>query len=495
MAIPASTIVSVTPGTLAPGGTGLLFAGMFLTKDTNVPIGAPMSFATAEAVGDFFGTASPEYAMATVYFQGFDTSSIKPALLWFSQYNTDAVPAYLRGGAVTDLDSVKAITSGSLSVTIDGVTASTSSLNLSSASSFSAAAALIKTALGLTGSATCSYISQHNAFVITSGTTGTASTISYAVTSAAATTLGFTAATGAVLSQGAAAQTSYSGFLDSLVGITSNWVSLATVFEPLTADKEAIATWVAAQGTRYVYVAWDTDSSILGTPSSYTGFGAWLATNEVSGTIPVYNDYYTAAFVCGAIASLNFEETNGRTTLMFRTNSQMPAAKVTTATTYSNLVANGYSAYCQFSVETSPNMLANGQISGSFEWADSYVNAIWIKMNLQASMVTLLQQQKSIPYDEAGYSLIRAAAMDTINSALNFGSIRPGVTPSSSQAAQMNAAAGTTIASTVGTQGWYLQVKSPSAAARAARQSPSITFWYMDGQSVQKIDILAVDVL
>lgn len=494
MAIPASTIVSVTPSVLAPGGTGLQFVAMVLTANANVPIGAPTSFPTAKAVGDYFGTGSSEYLLSQVYFQGFDTSSIKPALIWFAQYNTTNVAAYLRGSAVTDLNAVKAITAGSLTVTIDGVAKTTSSLNLSAASSLSNAATLIATALSLTGGQTCTYSSQFNAFVITSGTTGALSTITYGSGNAAAT-LGLTQAVGAVLSAGAAAQTSYSAFLDQLTAYTSNWVSLMTVAEPLIADKEAIATWVASKNTRFVYVAWDTDATILQTPSSYTGFGKWLSDNSVSGTIPVYNDFYTAAFVCGAIASIDFTQTNGRTTLMFRTNSQMPAPKVLDQTSYANMLANGFNAYCQFSVQTSPNMFANGQISGPFLWADSYIGAVWINVNLQASMVTLLQQQKSIPYNQQGYGLIYATAQDTINAALNFGTIRAGVTPSASQAAQMNADAGTSIDGVVGTRGWYFQVQPASAPTRTARQSPPISLWYMDGEAIQKIDIASVDVL
>ena len=75
MPIPASQLVSVSTGVLSPGGTGLTFAGMFLTQNTNVPIGAPTSFANLTAVGNYFGTTSTEYSAAQVYFQGFDGST------------------------------------------------------------------------------------------------------------------------------------------------------------------------------------------------------------------------------------------------------------------------------------------------------------------------------------------------------------------------------------------------------------------------------------
>lgn len=496
MAIPASTIVSVNPSVLSPGGTGIIFAGMILSDAAALPIGAPTSFATVTAVGDYFGTSSVEYTTAQVYFQGFDGSNIKPGLIWFAKYNTSAVAAFTRGAKITDLAAVQTITAGALSVTIDGVVKSTSTLNLSAATSFSNAASLIATALTLAGGQTCTYDSQLQAFVITSGTTGVASTITY-VTGASATTLKLAQADGAVLSQGAAAQssTTTSAFLDALVGFTQNWVSIMHPATLNLATRQAIATWVSGKNHRYIYAHWDSDATILQSSSSYTGFGKWTKDNSIQDVAQVFDSYHAAAMVCGIAASTDFTQLNGRVNFMFRTNSSMPAAAVDTATEYANLIANGYSAYCQFATQASSNMLANGQVTGSFLWLDSLVNAIWISTNLQADMVALLQAQKSIPYNAQGKAMISLTAMDTINSAVNFGAIRPGVTPSSSQASQMNAAAGRTIDKTVGSRGWYFLVGDASAAVRAARQSPPVTLWYADGQSVQQLNIGSVDVL
>lgn len=493
MPIPASQIVSVSTGVLAPGGSNLTFAGMFLTNNTAVPIGAPTSFANLTAVGNYFGTGSTEYAAAQVYYQGSDTSTVKPGLLWFAQYPSSAVSAYLRGGSVTSLAAVQAITAGSLSVTIDGTLKSTSTLNLSSATSLSNAASLIATALTLSGGQTCTYSSQFNAFVITSGTTGGTSTITYASGNAAAV-LKLDQADGAVISPGAAAATE-SAFMTQLLTYTTNWVTFTTMWEPLIASKEAFATWVGGQSNRYAYVVWDTDATILQTPSAYAGLGAYLKTNNISGVVPIYKNILTAAFVCGIAASTDYTALNGRTNFEFRTNSQIPAADVTDQTSYSNMIANGYSAYCNFSVQSQPNMLANGQISGPFLWCDSYFGSIFLKVNFQADLVALLQAQNSIPYNSQGYALIQAACQDTINAGLNNGVIRSGVTPSASEAAQMNAAAGLRIDNYLGTRGWYFQAKDPGATARAARQTPICNFWYMDGQSVQQINLASIDVL
>jgi hypothetical protein len=102
---------------------------------------------------------------------------------------------------------------------------------------------------------------------------------------------------------------------------------------------------------------------------------------------------------------------------------------------------------------------------------------------------------KSVPYNPQGYGLIRAAVQDPINAALNFGAIRAGVPLSAAQIAEVNAAAGVPIDGLLSTRGWYFQVLPATAQIRALRQSPPCTLWYMDGESVQQINLASIDVL
>jgi hypothetical protein len=570
MAIPASTLVSVTPSVLSPGGTGLNLAAMIVSQNALVPYGPPISFANLTAVGDYFGTSSTEYLMAQVYFQGYDSSAIKPGLIWYGFYPTAAVSAWMRGGAlatwgaslqmtiqaiipaVTASTSTIAgttmtvatvssgvlkagmlltgtgVTSGTrivsqlsgtaggagtytvsiaqtvsataitaaydLSVTIDGSVLTAASLNLASDTSWSAVATTVGTALGLAGGETLVFNSLYNALVLTSGTTGVTSTITYG-SGAAASILGLLQTNGAMLSQGAAAVSDETAFMNNIISYTSNFATVTTTWEPTLSVRQGFASWVTGTNGRYLYVPYDSDATVVGSPSAYTGFGLWLRSNSISGVMPIYKDIYTAAMACGIAASIDFTQTNGRVNFMFKTNSEIPAPIVTDLTSYENMIANGYSSYCQFGVQQSSDMLANGQVSGPFLWADSYIGALYLAVSLQQAMVTLVQQQKSIPYNNQGYALIAAAAQGPINAALNFGTIRPNVALSATQIAQMNAAAGTQIDSYVSTRGWYLQILPASSATRAARLSPPITLWYADGQSVQNINIGSVDVL
>jgi hypothetical protein len=82
--------------------------------------------------------------------------------------------------------------------------------------------------------------------------------------------------------------------------------------------------------------------------------------------------------------------------------------------------------------------------------------------------------------------------MDPILAALNFGAIRGNVPLSSSQAAQVNNAAGTKIDTVLSSRGWYLQILPATAQVRAARGTPPMTFLYMDGGSVQAINLASI---
>lgn len=334
-----------------------------------------------------------------------------------------------------------------------------------------------------------SYDSVSGGFVITSGIRGTASTIAYA-TGTLAPLVYLTSATGAVLSQGAAPATP-SAFMTAITQITQNWGTFMTLFDPdngaATAQKVAFSTWVNSQNKRYAYIAWDQDVTPTASNNATSSFGNIVQAANYDGTCAIWGPTDKAAFVCGAAASIDFNATNGRITFAFRGQDGL-TADVTNATVASNLIANGYNFYGAYATANQQFLeFQPGQVTGQFDWLDSYINQIYLNSQLQLALMELLQNTNSIPYNNAGYALIKAACADPINQALNFGSIRAGVTLSAQQAAQINSAAGVKVSDTLQLQGWYLQVNDATPQVRQARQSPSILFWYVDGQSVQKI--------
>lgn len=349
-----------------------------------------------------------------------------------------------------------------------------------------------------------SYDSVSGAFVIVSNTTGTNSTINYA-SGTVATALLLTQSTGAVLSQGANALTPGTGapltFMNSVTAFTQNWAAFTTVFEAVSADKISFAQWTNSQNNRYLYAMWDTNivNTQAGGPSNSV---STIISDNYSGTALLYSNPAVdliggevAAFLLGAIASIDYTETNGRSTMAFKAQTGL-APQVTNVVISQYLQQYGLSYYGDWTSANSQfTFLYPGNITGPFLWIDSYVNQIWLNNQLQIALMSLLTSAKSVPYNTLGYGLIEAACMDPILTAVNFGSIVPGVPLSASQVAQVNAAAGYAIDQTITQRGWYLQVLPASAQVRQARQSPPITLFYADGESIQSISIASIDIL
>lgn len=508
MTIPASELVNVLPGVLSAGGAAVELNGLILTNSTAVPLGTVRQFATATDVSDYFGPSTAESAMANVYFAGFNGSTQKPGNLLFSQYPTAAVAAYTRSGsfAGVPLSYLQAIPSGTLTFTVDGVVKNSSAINLAAATSFSNAATIITAAFSGGGTPVVTYDSQRNVFQATSPTTGASSTMTFG-TGPISTALKFTAATGAVLSQGAVAYTPAAA-MASIVAVALNWASFTTTFEPLIADKLAFGTWASQQSNRYAYVAWDTDANAVN-PAVTTDYGSQAKALGLSGSLPVTGDPAVAAalgitmtdmvrplaaFAMGYAASLDFDATNGRATLAYRGQGGLVTG-VTNATIANTLIGKGYNFYGNYASSSQQFLLMQpGQIGGEFKWADSFFNQIWMNGTFQNTLMTLLANSGSVPYNAQGYSTIESALADPINAALNFGAIRAGVALSGDQIVAVNAAAGKSIASVIATRGWYMNIVDPGAAARINRDSPNMTFFYADGGSIQKIEMASINI-
>lgn len=489
--IPASQLVKINPGVLAAAGSLAALLGLMLTTTTAVPVGQPMSFATAADVGSFFGLSSNEYKAAQVYFAGPTNATKAASALLFAQYPSADVAAYLRGGALTlTLADLKLLT-GTLAVSIDGTTNTSASIDLSTATSFSSAATIIAAAF-TTPNFAVSYDATRGAFQFTSSSAGASSAAGFATAGTLANALRLTSTTGAVLSQGAVAATP-DAFMSALVQQSSEWSVFMTLFEPDTADKTEFSAWTSLQENDYAYVGWDSDVNAK-TAGNTTTWGYAVKTANYGGTVALYGDWTHAAFVLGYAASLDFSRRNGRATLAYKGQEGL-LPSVSSASDAAALLANGYNFYGIYGTGSQQfNMLQSGSVSGQYLWLDSYLNQLWLRANLQLALLKLLISVGSVPYNDDGYSLVASACLDPIDSALNFGAIRAGVLLSASQAQQVNQATGVEAAPVIQATGYFLQVSPADASTRAARQSPPVTLYYTDGQSIQNISMAAIEI-
>lgn len=358
--------------------------------------------------------------------------------------------------------------------------------------------------VAMTGNASAvTYDSISGAFTVASGTTGVNSAIGFATGSIAAT-LALTLATGAVTSQGAAAATP-AAFMTTLVASNRVFSFFMLNFNPDqsgNANRVAFAAWNSGQTQRFGFAAIDDDVSPTVTVPATSSLAQQILSAKYAGTAVTWqlaslantiNYGDKAAFVLGTAAAVDFNATNGRITFKFRSQSGL-VPDVTDQTTFDNLAANGYNCYGAYAEGAeSWQWYANGVVSGDFQWLDSYLNQIWLNSNFRSDLVNLLKNTTSIPYNAAGRATIEAALADSIQQGLTFGAYRAGVTLSASQIANVNAkAGGIDIASTLSNQGWYLLIQPSAPAVRQARQSPPMTFFYVDGEAVQQLNMASI---
>lgn len=508
MTIPASSIVKINPGVVSAGGAGLVLNGLFLTENLAMFVGQVLSFASVAAVAAFFGPASAEAAAAAIYFAGYNNATLSPSAMLFAPYNLAARAAFMNSASFAEvsLTELQSITPGDLTLTVNGTPITSSSINLSAVGSFSAAAAAILAAF-TDPPFTVAWNPVTSQFVFTSSTSGPSSTITFG-SGAIATALLLTQATGAQLSQGAALDTPSSAMTNA-VEANQNWISMVTLFEPSLSNKELFAIWFNEQDDAYLWLAWDSDVQ-ASVANASEPFGVVALAAEYNGVACIGGDpaavpagstlaalvENVAIFIAGAIASINFLQTNGRVTLAFLAQSGLVPTCLNQQTA-ANLIANGYSFYGGYATRNQGFVFFyNGNMPGAFPWIDTFVDDVWGNDQFQVALLSLLTAIGSAAYNSQGYGAIRTTLLaGPIAAMLNFGAIRTGVVLSAEQIAEVNSAAGQAVDQLISTQGFYLQILDPGATARQNRTSPIVNFWYTDGGSIQQITVSSLDIL
>lgn len=504
--IPVSNIVEILPNVVNAGGNPLSLNGVMITQSEAVPNGAVLSFSSADAVTSYFGAETTQARIGDVYFKGFDNATKRPDRLLVARFSETDATGVLYGGTLgLTLAELKTIT-GTLSITVAGVGYDAADVDLTEVASFSEAATYLTGAFSAPDFIV-TYDATHDRFVFTTSSAGSGNTITFA-SGTASTALKLTQATGAMLSQGIQAQTE-SEAMDIVVGLTQNWASFLTDYEPDAASKKAFGTWANLSNQRYLYICYDSSANTIVANSS-SSVGAFFKANNYDGVVCISGQPSVAAandttvvqqardvssFLMGAIASIDFTAINGRITFAFKHQAGL-AANVDDAQIAANLIGNGYNFYGAYATaNNSYSWFNDGNVSGRWIWLDEYINQIFLNSQFQLSGAEYLNQVNSMPYNQDGYTQLRQVWADPIAQGLNAGIIRTGVPLSASQAVAVNSAAGIKIDDILSTTGYYLQILPPTAQNRALRKSPICNFWYTSGGAVQKIVLNSIDVL
>ena len=488
MAIPLSYWATVQPGVLSAGDTVNTLYALMLTNNKAYPAGVVKAVTSADTISDLIGSDQSEVAQATVHFNGFTNSPRKPSVLYVARYDTAAAPAALYGANPgLTLAETQALT-GSLTLTVDGTT-KTINPSLTAATSFSNVASILTTDLA---DATVTYSSGSGAYTVTSKTTGETSAVSFASGTMAAA-LGLTAATGAVQSLAVNDFTAATQ-MEKLRKANGIWSHFWCAFDPASVYLD-LAAWVSSTNDAYCGILHDT-AVTAATIAAGTSLGNTITDNSYEGVAPVYLDPLTCAFIASIPCSVDWAATNGRWGVAFRYTSSLTAV-VTDEDLATALEGAGYNSYMEVAGSGyTYDGVYPGCVSGQYSWLDSYFDQIFMNRNFQLNIIGAFRDKGQIPYSAQGDAEIEAALQPTITAMINFGAIRTGVTPSDSQVQTLTAAYGSGAVQNLITNGYFLYINCAGASAtvRAKRQTPEAYFYYMDGQSVQRLTLNSIEV-
>lgn len=486
--IPLNYVADVTPGVISAGSSLNTLPAVMLSQNAAFPTGVAVPFSSAADIADLVGSDQLEAELAASYLAGFTNSPTLPSKLYVARVSNEATAGALIGAALSKTLAELQAQSGTLTVVIDGTAKTTEVLDFSTATSFSQIASIIQTGLG---EGVVTYNSGTGGFIITSGTTGAASSVSFA-SGALATPLGLTLAAGAVQSAGFAAG-SLSAQMDAIKGST-DMAAFFCAYDP-QADIPAYEAWLKTQDMDVAGILHDTAV----TPaliSAGTSLAQEAATAGIEGVAFVYADPAVAAMIAAIPASVDFTAQNGRYTAAFRRQTGITPS-VTNKALATQLEGAGYNFYGQFAGSgQTRQFLFPGCISGSYRWLDSYFNQIWMRRNFQLAIVDGFLNIPQIPYNAQGDAILENILSTPIQAAINFGAIRTGVVLSEQQVQNITLALGNSAAITIQTTGYYLATNAAStpASRRALRATPPAVFYYTDGQSVQRINIPSYEV-
>ncbi|CDH26405.1 DUF3383 domain-containing protein [Xenorhabdus bovienii] len=480
--IPASDIVSVLPGVVGTGGNPLALNALFITKSTPSSMLGVKAFGSAEQVAEIFGTKSKEHEAAQVYFAGFVGSTSRPETLYIASMMTTNQAAKLVGGKVPTRTDFSHIPQG-LELDIDGKK-QTVTITPADIKSYSALAEAVSASLAKAG--TCKYDATSRTFTIEGATKGSAGTIGFG-SGDLAEYMGLTEKT-AQKNDGINADT-IDELMPRITKVVSNFVSIMAIGDFSSDEKLTISRWVTVQNDRYVHVLYSNGELV-----ALEAISTAIRESEIGGTCLMYGNHTHGAFACTYAASLNFNELNGRATFAFRRQEGLTPT-VTDKALADELLRLRFNFYGAYGTANDRFVFVNqGSISGKFKWMDSYINQVYLNSQLQLALMTMLTSFKSLPYNEVGKAIQRAAIQDPINQMLNFGAIQRGITLSEQQKEQINIEAGFDAAAQINAEGWCLRIGETSAQTRGLRESMPLKLWYADGGSVQQITLPSINV-
>lgn len=434
--ISLSNYVSITSAVAASGGVVQRdLIGRLFSENPKTPVGMVLEFGSAQAVGLFYGTSSPEYRRALFYFGFVSKALATPRRLGFVRHARTAQEAKIFGAApVSSLVAFQAITGGTLSLTIGSQTAALTGLNFSAAVSLADVAATLQTAIRLAAgdqftTATVTYDALTGTFNFTAsaGETDPADiSVNASPGSSVAGNIGW--GVGAVFSPATPAQ-SVTEALDASASVSNNFGSFAFVNALSVDETVEAAVWNSARNVEFMFCARTSAADAVTLSAALIGLAGTALT-----LAPVATEYDEMVPMM-IMAATDYTRRAAVQNYMFQVANLTP--KVTSdelASLYDSLRINYYGQTQTAGQQI--NFYQRGTLTGpatSPVDQNTYANEVWFKDAASAAIMALLLALPRIPANDEGRGQILAILQDPIEAALRNGTISVGKTLTTQQ--------------------------------------------------------------
>lgn len=433
MSIPFDRYIAITSGVAAGAAANRRdLIGRLFTTSQEIPAAGIVEFTSLDDVLSRFGSTSEEYKRAAFYF-GFISKNIKrPKKISFARWVDTDIGAYILGGkTTTTLAQFQAVTTGALTLTL-GATGPivVSGIDLSGALSLTDVASILQIAIRAAdvdaSFASCLVVwdSVNGRFTFTSGETG-AETIVLSSTTGLDTSLAWTAATGAIISNGAATQTITSLLADS-ASENNNFGSFAFLYSCNLSLSEIIeaATWNDTNNVVFQYyptVSAADASTLMASIGTLAGNGVTLRDSAVA-------DEYPEMLPMVILAATDYTSRAAVQNFMFYQASLTPTVTTNAdADTYDALRINYYGQTQQAGQKLSfyQRGVLTGQGTDPLDM-NVYANEQWLKDAIGTELMNLLLALSRLSANAEGVSKITGIVQPIIDLAKLNGTISVG---------------------------------------------------------------------
>jgi hypothetical protein len=386
------------------------------------------SYASLAAVAADFGTSAPEYLAAALWFE----QNPQPTQLSIGRWAKTASSGQLFGGALSAAQQLPgawtSITDGGFTITIDGGSAQdVVGLNFSLIGNMNAVAAKINTVL--TG-ATVAWSSTYNRFVVTSGSTGVNSSVSFATPGTGggvtdiSSMLGLTVgSSGSYQATGIAAESALTAvtILDNQAGM--QWFGL-TIIGAADSDHLAIAPYIEADTTKHFYGVTTQEATVL-TPGDTSDIAYLLQQQGYNFTMVQYSSTnpYAVVSALARILTTNYGGQNTVITLMYKQEPGITPESLT-LTQVQALEAKNCDVFVSYNNNTA---ILEAGTSASGNYVDTVIGAAVWAIEIQTAVYNLLYTSPTkVPQTDQGTQMIITTIAQVCAQFVQNGFLGPG---------------------------------------------------------------------